>query len=191
MDEEKRNWHPYDDLTPENYKVPKGEERFYHVVLETPLYDQTTGVRLSMPVLVKWNDKEGRKELEMAKFQKQLKVKILHDPNEWLKMMRQKVEAQKANSQPVTLSEKDAEIERLKRELEEARAANGQPEETKIGFKQQNADAGQLPEEPAENAEPVQPEQPEIAKGYEIEEHVMTPEEEAAENVTRKYKRKK
>ncbi|MBQ5437853.1 MAG: carbamoyl-phosphate synthase large subunit, partial [Firmicutes bacterium] len=37
---------------------------------------------------------EGRKELEMAKFQKQLKVKVLHDPNEWLKMMRQKVEAQ-------------------------------------------------------------------------------------------------
>lgn len=184
--ERDRNWHPYDDLTPETYQVPKGEERYFHVVLESPNYDQSTGQRLSKPILVKWNNKEGIKELEVAKFQKMLKIKILHDPNKWLEeRMAEQKKGRKSN-------DKDAEIARLKAELaqkEKELNAAIEAEARRMMPEQPEAKAEETSQEQAEPAEEVK----DIVEylNYDEPEREKTPEETQAAEVAKKYKRKK
>lgn len=79
---------PIDKLTPDIYIVPKGEEKDYHAVIEVVQYDPKTGKKLSKPRVQKF----GRKTFEShvrASLQKQgYDVRILHDPNEWVKEQR-------------------------------------------------------------------------------------------------------
>ena len=71
-------------LTPENYIVPKGEERSYHAVIEVVQFDQKTGKRISKPRVQKFGKKMFESHI-LASLRKQgYTVNILHDPNKWL-----------------------------------------------------------------------------------------------------------
>lgn len=85
---------PIEKLTPENYIVPKGEEKDYHAVIEVVQFDPKTGKRISRP----WVQKFGKKIFEAHvsdSLRKQgYTVTILHDPNVWLKEQAAKAEQQ-------------------------------------------------------------------------------------------------
>lgn len=82
---------PIDQLTPENYVVPQGEERSYHAVIEVVQYDPKTGKKLSKPRVQKF----GKKMFEtivLSSLKKQgYNVTILHDPNDWIKDQAERV----------------------------------------------------------------------------------------------------
>ena len=89
---------PVEKLTPENYIVPKGEERFYHVVIEVRQFDPKTGKRISRPRVQKFGKKMFEAHI-LASLRKQgYDVVVLHNPNEWLKENQAKA-AQAAKEQ--------------------------------------------------------------------------------------------
>lgn len=83
-----------ENLTASNYAVPKGEERYYHAVIEVKQFDPKTGKRLSIPRVQKF----GKKIFEtsvLANLRKQgYEVTILHNPNEWIKEQQAKAAEQ-------------------------------------------------------------------------------------------------
>lgn len=84
---------PIERLTPENYIVPTGEERFYHVVIEVRQFDPKTGRRISKPRVQKFGKKSFDANI-CASLQKQgYDVLILHDPTEWMKAQKAKAAA--------------------------------------------------------------------------------------------------
>lgn len=89
---------PIEKLTPENYIVPKGEERFYHVVIEVEQFDQKTGKRLSRPRVQKFGKKMFEAHIQASLHKQGYKVTVLHNPNEWLKDYQAKA-AQAAKEQ--------------------------------------------------------------------------------------------
>lgn len=99
---------PIENLTPENYIVPKGEERFYHAVIEVKQFDQKTGKRLSKPRVQKFGKKMFER-LVLTNLKKQgYEILILHDPNEWLKENRAKLaEKAKADKEAKEKAEKE------------------------------------------------------------------------------------
>ena len=106
-----------ENLTAENYIVPRGEEKFYHAVIEVRQFDAKTGKRLSKPRVQKF----GRKTFEttvLPSLKKQgYTVTILHSPAEYFKALADK----KAH---------DAEVAAAK--LAEAEAAAKAAEEEKF-----------------------------------------------------------
>lgn len=94
---------PIEKLTPGDYIVPKGEERFYHVVLEVRQFDPKTGARLSRPRIQKFGKKMYESHVEASLRKQGYSITVLHNPTEWLK-------------------ENQAEAERRSRELAEAKA---------------------------------------------------------------------
>lgn len=71
-------------VTAENYIVPQGEEKHWHVLQEKVVFDQNTGKRKSRPVLQKYDTKcfpNTKAYLVSAGFT----VTILHDPIVWQK----------------------------------------------------------------------------------------------------------
>lgn len=79
-----------ENLTAENYIVPKGEEKFYHAVIEVRQFDSKTGKRLSQPRVQKF----GRKTFEinvLPSLKKQgYTVTILHSPHDYFKALAEK-----------------------------------------------------------------------------------------------------
>lgn len=73
------------DLTPSTYKVPKGEEKFYHAVIEVEQYDPKTGRKLSVPRVQKFGKKIFDRVVRDALMKQGYKVTILHNPTEWIK----------------------------------------------------------------------------------------------------------
>ncbi len=97
-----------ENLTPDNYVVPKGEERYYHAVIEVKQFDQKTGRRISRPRVQKF----GRKMFEghvLSSLRKQgYEVLILHDPNEWIKAHRaEQAQAAKAKADAKAKAEQE------------------------------------------------------------------------------------
>lgn len=81
---------PIGNLTPENYIVPKGEEKSYHCVIEVVQFDQKTGKRISKPRVQKFGKKMFESSV-LASLKKQgYTVTILHDPNFWMKEQQEK-----------------------------------------------------------------------------------------------------
>ena len=80
------------DLTPENYLVPKGEERSYHCVIEVVQYDQKTGKKLSTPRVQKFGKKMFETHVQQSLRKQGYTVTILHDPTEWIKENQAKME---------------------------------------------------------------------------------------------------
>lgn len=84
---------PIEKLTAENYVVPKGEEKDYHVVIEVVQFDSKTGRKISRPRVQKF----GRKTFEQSVRSNLLKqgytIVVLHDPNAWI--TEQKAQAAK------------------------------------------------------------------------------------------------
>lgn len=65
-----------------NYKVPKGEEGFYHVQIERKRYDETTGKHLSRPYVQKFGRKEYELYIKDSLDRQGYTQLILHDPSE-------------------------------------------------------------------------------------------------------------
>lgn len=82
-----------EDLTAENYIVPKGEERFYHCIIEVVQYDAKTGKKLSKPRVQKFGKKTFESIVEASLKKQGYSLTILHDPNEWMKKHKAEAEA--------------------------------------------------------------------------------------------------
>lgn len=81
---------PIEKLTPENYIVPKGEERAYHAVIEVEQYDNKTGRKLSKPRVQKFGKKIFETHVRASLLKQGYNVTILHDPTEWIKAQQAK-----------------------------------------------------------------------------------------------------
>ena len=75
---------PIEKLTPENYIVPKGEERSYHAVIEVVQYDPKTGRKLSKPRVQKFGKKQFETNVQSSLRKQGYTITILHDPNVWI-----------------------------------------------------------------------------------------------------------
>ena len=76
---------PIEKLTPDNYIVPKGEEKSYHAVIEVVQFDPKTGNRISRPRVQKFGKKIFEAHVADSLRKQGYTVTILHDPNVWLK----------------------------------------------------------------------------------------------------------
>lgn len=72
-------------LTPENYIVPKGEERSYHCIIEVVQFDPKTGKKVSRPRIQKFGKKMFEAHIYSSLKKQGYSVTILHDPNDWIK----------------------------------------------------------------------------------------------------------
>lgn len=173
---------PVSELTAENYRVPAGEEKLYHCVIEVVQFDPKTGKRLSTPRVQKF----GRKTFETLVYKTLKKqgyeIKILHNPTGWEETAaKRRAEADKAKfdaavaasveaalakrdaeakaaaeAEAKIAAEKDAEIARLKEEL--AKASTAKVEKPAAETPAPEA------EKPAETPEPEKPENEKPAK---------------------------
>lgn len=73
-----------ENLTADQYIVPKGEERLYHCVIEVTNFDRKTGRRLSKPRIQKFGRKMFDAHIYHSLTQQGYDVKILHDPTKWI-----------------------------------------------------------------------------------------------------------
>lgn len=73
-----------ENLTAENYIVPKGEEKVYHVVIEMKQFDPRTARRLSTPRVQKFGKKTFDTHVRATLTKQGYSITILHDPSEWL-----------------------------------------------------------------------------------------------------------
>lgn len=85
---------PIEKLTPDNYIVPKGEEKDYHAVIEVRQFDPKTGNRLSKPRVQKFGKKIFEAHVGDSLRKQGYTVTILHNPNVWLKEQAEKAEQQ-------------------------------------------------------------------------------------------------
>lgn len=108
---------PLTEVTPENYIVPKGEEKDYHVLQELKNFDRKTGKRLSRPVVQKYDAKvfqtQQRKWLQSMGYD----FTVLHDPTEYLCKKAEEAEQTARQRMEAEQQRKAAEREALKEEL--------------------------------------------------------------------------
>lgn len=111
---------PLSEVTAENYIVPQGEERHWHVIQEKKEFDRNTGKRLSRPVLQKYDTKAypvTRNYLIQAGYT----ITVLHDPEKWKRGVAQaaqrKAEADAKAKAKKIADQRKAEREALKAEL--------------------------------------------------------------------------
>ena len=128
---------PLSEVTAENYIVPQGEERHWHVIQEKKEFDRNTGKRLSRPVLQKYDTKAyptTRKYLIQAGYT----ITVLHDPEKWKQGVAQaaqrKAEADAKAKAKKIADQRKAEREALKAELRKELLAELE-KETKQGKK--------------------------------------------------------
>ena len=110
---------PLSEVTAENYLVPQGEERHWHVIQEKKEFDRNTGKRLSRPVLQKYDTKcfpQTRKYLMDAGYT----ITVLHDPLEYAKKVQTAKSQARVNTAKPSVSV--AEHEALKAQLAELKA---------------------------------------------------------------------
>ena len=81
---------PIERLTPDNYIVPKGEERAYHAVIEVKQFDPKTGKRISQPRVQKFGKKSFESHISDSLRKQGYDILILHDPNAWIKEQQAK-----------------------------------------------------------------------------------------------------
>lgn len=80
-------------LTPDNYIVPKGEEKAYHVVIEVRQFDQKTGARISKPRVQKFGKKAYENGIAESLRKQGYDLLVLHDPNEWIRTHKEEAAA--------------------------------------------------------------------------------------------------
>jgi hypothetical protein len=128
---------PLSEVTADNYIVPQGEERHWHVIQEKKEFDRNTGKRLSRPVLQKYDTKAypaTRNYLIQAGYT----ITVLHDPEKWKQGVAQaaqrKAEADAKAKAKKIADQRKAEREALKAELRKELLAE-LAKETKQGKK--------------------------------------------------------
>lgn len=133
---------PIEKLTPENYIVPKGEERFYHAVIEVKQFDPKTGKRISRPRVQKFGKKMFETIVNESLRKQGYEIVILHDPNEWIK-------------------EQQAKAEQMRKEQEAAKAKAEQEKfDAAVAEAVAKALAQQAAKAKAEQADPAEPKKP-------------------------------
>lgn len=75
---------PIESLTPDNYIVPKGEERVYHALIEVKQFDQKTGRRISKPRVQKFGAKIFEQIVRDNLRKQGYDILILHNPHDFL-----------------------------------------------------------------------------------------------------------
>lgn len=99
---------PIERLTPDNYIVPKGEERYYHAVIEVRQFDQKTGKRISKPRVQKFGKKGFESHISDSLRKQGYDILILHDPNAWIKDQQAKAaERAKADAEAKAKAEQE------------------------------------------------------------------------------------
>lgn len=155
-------------ITPENYVVPKGEERFYHVKMEVKTFDQHTGERLSHPFIQKFTRVDFEGGMMSILRQQGYDMIILHNPKEWA--AKQAAESSKAKAQKEAEA-KAAEEERFKaavaaevaKQVAALKKEEAKPEDEKkaSGSKKKKEEAKPAEAEaPVEEAKPAEAEAP-------------------------------
>lgn len=97
-----------ENITPENYTVPKGEERSYHCKIEVIEYDRKTGKKVSKPRIQKFGQKMFESFIYSNLKKQGYIVTILHDPKEWLKKQLEKAKKQAENANNAKGGNQDA-----------------------------------------------------------------------------------
>lgn len=92
-------------LTPENYKVPAGEERLYHLVQEVKQFDTKTGRKISNARVQKYGRKLFEKVVRDQLMKQGYEITILHNPTAYLEALKKA----KAEAAAKTKAEKEAE----------------------------------------------------------------------------------
>ena len=73
-----------ENLTADNYIVPKGEEKYYHAVIEVKQFNPKTGKRISVPRVQKFGKKAFETSVRDTLKKQGFDIVVLHDPNKWL-----------------------------------------------------------------------------------------------------------
>lgn len=90
---------PIEKITPENYIVPKGEERVYHCIIEVKQYDPRTGRKLSKPRIQKFGKKAFDTHVKSSLVKAGYTLMVLYDPAEYLRSVKMKaIEARKTKA---------------------------------------------------------------------------------------------
>ena len=97
-----------ENITPDNYKVPKGEERSYHCKIEVIEYDRKTGKKVSKPRIQKFGQKMFESFIYSNLKKQGYIVTILHDPKEWLKKQLEKAKKQADDANDANGGNQDA-----------------------------------------------------------------------------------
>ena len=109
---------PILEVTPENYIVPKGEEGSYHCRIEQRQFDASTGRRLSVPRIQKFEAKMFPM-LQRTLKQQGWTVDILYDPTDY----NREQEAEEQERRELTLKQrKELEEQRKRQEREKMKA---------------------------------------------------------------------
>lgn len=108
---------PILEITPENYKVPAGEERSYHVKMEVKSFDQHTGERLSHPYIQKFAAIDFENGMMSVLRQQGYDMVILHNPKDWLKAHAEELAKTKAQKEAEAKAKAEAEKEALKESI--------------------------------------------------------------------------
>jgi len=97
-----------EELTPENYVVPAGEEGSYHCAIEVKQFDHKTGDKISRPRIQKFGKKIFETLVRDIMLRQGYEIKILHNPNEWMKeQAAKKAEAQKKAAEAAKKAEQE------------------------------------------------------------------------------------
>lgn len=143
---------PILEITPENYKVPAGEENTYHVKMEVKSFDQHTGERLSHPFIQKFSRVDFENGM-MPQLRKQgYDMIILHDPKEWLKNHTEAVAKTRAQEAAEAKAKAEAEKESLKEQIRQEllaeMKAEAEAKKTRKTSKKEETPAEPAEEEP-------------------------------------------
>jgi len=146
-----------ENLTPDNYIVPKGEERYYHAVIEVVQFDQKTGKRISKPRVQKFGKKSFEAHIRASLRKQGYTITILHDPNAWIKAQQEtaaKVKAEQEAAKAKAEQEKfdaavAAAVAKALAERETANAEQKAQQETAAKAETEQAEPAKKPGRPA------------------------------------------
>lgn len=86
---------PIEQITSENYVVPRGEEMVYHVKIEVKQFNSKTGEKVSRPRIQKFGMKTWESSVRDSLRKQGYTMEILHDPNTWIAENRAQIESLK------------------------------------------------------------------------------------------------
>ena len=101
---------PIEQITIDNYEVPRGEEMVYHVKIEVKQFNSKTGERVSRPRIQKFGMKTWESSVRDSLRKQGYTMEILHDPNTWIAENRAQIESLKAQKRESEKAALKAEI---------------------------------------------------------------------------------
>lgn len=162
---------PILEITAENYKVPAGEERYFHVKMEVKQFNQNTGERISHPFIQKFTRVDFENGMLSTLRQQGYTIDILHNPIDWAKEQAEKEAKTKAQKAAEAKAKAEAEKEALKEEIrqeivKEMKEKEAKKEDKKSDKKNDKAAKAEEPApatDPAPATEPAPAEEPDLS----------------------------